>query len=256
MPTRVDYSIDGPFRLLHADVANLEFLGKSPSAPNYALLIVDLYSSKVYVYPMRSRKQTFKKLEQFYVDVQNKRKNRNTRLQVDNEFQQVKIKDLNDRLSVTMFITSLRGEKAFTAKQKIRDLKSRVSKLKATSDKTKAKIPAVTIVKQSAENMNNVKSKKYGIRPNDVEEKSLSSENFRVLYNFKRIERLKNVSERLDKYGQKKYDVKKKKLCENLAVVEKVLVLPKRIKKKSAPGKFYKQTVQNIPFFNKKLCLQ
>ena len=199
---------------------------------------------------MRSRKQTFKKLEQFYVDVQNKRKNRNTRLQVDNEFQQVKIKDLNDRLSVTMFITSLRGEKAFTAEQKIRDLKSRVS------NKTKAKIPAVTIVKQSAENMNNVKSKKYGIRPNDVEEISLSSENFRVLYNFKRIERLKNVSERLDKYGQKKYDVKKKKLCENLAVVEKVLVLPKRIKKKSAPGKFYKQTVQNIPFFNKKLCLQ
>ena len=24
------------------------------------------------------------------------------------------------------------------------------------------------------------------------------------------------------------------------------------IKKKSAPGKFYKQTVQNIPYFNKK----
>ena len=33
---------------------------------------------------------------------------------------------------------------------------------------------------------------------------------------------------------------------------EKVLVLAERIKKKSAPGKFYKQTVQNISYFNKK----
>ena len=51
------YSFDGPFQLLHADVANLKFLGKSASVPNYALLIVDLYSSKVYVYLMCSRKQ-------------------------------------------------------------------------------------------------------------------------------------------------------------------------------------------------------
>ena len=68
------YSFDGPFQLLNADVANLEFLGKSASVPNYTLLIVDLYSSKVYVYPMLSRKQILKKLEKFYIDVQNKRK--------------------------------------------------------------------------------------------------------------------------------------------------------------------------------------
>ena len=55
------YSFNDPFQLLHADVANLEFLGKSASVPNYALLIVDLHSSKVYVYPMRSRKQILKK---------------------------------------------------------------------------------------------------------------------------------------------------------------------------------------------------
>ena len=51
------YSFDDPFQLLHADVANLKFLGKSASVPSYALLIVDLYSSKVYVYLMCSRKQ-------------------------------------------------------------------------------------------------------------------------------------------------------------------------------------------------------
>ena len=87
------YSFDGPFRLIDADVANLEFLEKSATTPNYALLIVDLYSSKVYVYLMHSRKQIIKRLEKFYKEVQNKRKNRNMQLQVDNEFQQVKSKD-------------------------------------------------------------------------------------------------------------------------------------------------------------------
>ena len=77
MPIRLDYvekreidrsapySFDGPFQLFHADVVNLEFLGKSASVPNYDLLIVDLNSSKVYVYPMRSRKQIHKNLNNF-----------------------------------------------------------------------------------------------------------------------------------------------------------------------------------------------
>ena len=33
---------------------------------------------------------------------------------------------------------------------------------------------------------------------------------------------------------------------------EKVLVLSKRIKMKAAPGKFYKQSVKNISYFNNK----
>ena len=89
----------------------------------------------------------------------------------------------------------------------------------------------MTIVKQSAENMNNVKSEKYGISPNVIKEKSLSSEKFRTLFNFKRIERSKNVSDRLGKYDRKKYAAKKKKLRENLSVGEKVLVLVERTKK-------------------------
>ena len=35
------------------------------------------------------------------------------RLQIDNEFQQVKTKDLNDENNVEMFTTSVRGGKAF-----------------------------------------------------------------------------------------------------------------------------------------------
>ena len=50
------YSFDGSFQLLHADVGNLEFLGKSATDPNHCLLFVDLFSSKCYVYSMKSRK--------------------------------------------------------------------------------------------------------------------------------------------------------------------------------------------------------
>ena len=72
-PTRADYiekreidrstmySFDGSFQLFHADVGNLEFLGKNATISKYMLLVVDLYSSKLHVYPLRSRKQISQK---------------------------------------------------------------------------------------------------------------------------------------------------------------------------------------------------
>ena len=63
------YSFSAPFELFHSDVGNLEFLGKNATFPRYVLVLVDLFSSKVYTYPMKSRKQIIQKLEQFYQDV-------------------------------------------------------------------------------------------------------------------------------------------------------------------------------------------
>ena len=59
----------------------------------------------------------------------------------------------------------------------------------------------------------------------------------------------------LDKYENKLY-FRKKKLREDLAIGEKVLLLAERIKNKSAPGKSYKSSVQNISFFNKSNKIQ
>ena len=83
------------------------------------------------------------------------------------------------------------------------------------------------------------------------EKKSLSSERFRTLFNFHRTERTKLVNDRLDTYDKKKYKAKRRKLRENLNIGEKVLILAERIRKKSAPGKFYKQSVQNNSYLNK-----
>ena len=42
------------------------------------------------------------------------------RLQIDKEFEKVKIKDLNEMNNVKMFTTSVRGGKAFAVEQKIK----------------------------------------------------------------------------------------------------------------------------------------
>ena len=79
------------------------------------------------------------------------------KLQVDQEFQQVRIKDLNKQNNVEMFSTSLRGGKAFAAEQKIRERKTRISKLNCQ----KRKISPKKIIEISTENMNIQPSKKY-----------------------------------------------------------------------------------------------
>ena len=76
---------------------------------------------------MKSRKQILQKMKIFYDDVRSKRKGKHMRLQVDNEFQQVKIKDLNNENNIEMFTSSVRCDKAFATEQKIRELKTRTS---------------------------------------------------------------------------------------------------------------------------------
>ena len=61
----------------------------------------------------------YKKMTLFYDEVKSKRKNKLMRLQFDNEFQQVKLKDFNEANNLEMFTTSVLGGKAFAAEQKI-----------------------------------------------------------------------------------------------------------------------------------------
>lgn len=82
-----------------------------------------------------------------------------------------------------MFSTSARGGKAFAAEQKIRELKTRIAKLRGQ----KLKITPKKIVEISTTNMNIRPTKKYGISPEEVESRALNSKRFRVLFNLHRI---------------------------------------------------------------------
>ena len=196
---------------------------------------------------MKSRKQIRQKLEQFYKEVKGKRQGKKMRLQVDQEFQQTKIKDLSRLNNVDMFSTSVRGGKAFAAEQKIRELKTRVAKLNGQ----KLKISPKKIIEMSTRNMNIQPSKKYGFSPEEVENKALESEKFRTVYNMHRLEKTHKLSQRQDRFDKKKYSRKRKKLRDSLYIGERVYFLAERIQRKSASGKFYKQSVQKVNYFNK-----
>ena len=145
------YSTNGSFQLVHADIADLRFLGKSATHPKYYLVTVDVYSSKGYAYPMKQRDLLMKKLELFYKDIQSKRKKNKMRLQVDQEFQKNNIKELNKRYNVEMFSTKIRGGKAFAAEQKIKELKKRISKLRLRKSKSEN---LHKLIKMFLDNMN------------------------------------------------------------------------------------------------------
>ena len=123
------YSISKSFDLVHGDIADSRFLAKSAVDPKCCLLLVDLFASKIYVYPMKNRSLLAKKLGLFYEDIKRKRTGKR-RLQTDLEFKQNEIKKLNNKFNVDMFHTQIRGEKTFAAEQKIREFKKILLKSK------------------------------------------------------------------------------------------------------------------------------
>ena len=66
------YTIDGPLQFFHADVAFLKFFAKSAVDPKYALVCVDLFTSKIYIYTMRRKSNLWQKLEPFYREIDSK----------------------------------------------------------------------------------------------------------------------------------------------------------------------------------------
>ena len=78
---------------------------------------------------MKNKSLLARKMELFYNDIKDKRTGRMC-LQTDKEFDQNKIKKLNKKFDVEMHRTNLRGGKAFVAKQKIRELKKNLQRIK------------------------------------------------------------------------------------------------------------------------------
>ena len=159
----------------------------------------------------------------FHDEIKSMRKSKVMRLQINNEFQQVRIKDLNDQSNVEIFTTFIRGGKAFAPEHKIRELKARISKLNAQ----KLKIPSTKIILNTVINMS-VKSEKYGLSPEEIGKKSLSSERFITIFDMHRIEKIKLLHDRLNKCDKKEYSAKGGKLRENSNIGQKVLVLAER----------------------------
>ena len=105
----------------------------------------------------------------------------------------------------------------------------------------------------STANMNIQPSKKYGFSPEEVERKALESERFRTVYNMRTLEKTRKLNIRQDKFDQKKYSRKRKKLSENLKIGEKVYVLAERIKKKVHQENFINNPCKTLAILAKML---
>ena len=171
------------------------------------------------------------------------------RLQADLKFKQNKIFDLNKKYNVEMFLTAVRGGKAFVAEQKIRKLTKRINKLLTLSKKMKIKKRPNEIIAKAVDNMNSIPTIKYGIEPNTVEEKSLSSEAYKESFDICRLQKVSKATNRYTRYETKKYLSKKKKSSQPLEIGEEVLLLSSRLKKKDSSGLFYESSTDNKPFF-------
>ena len=180
------YSFKAPFELFHGDVADLRFFAKSATDPHYCLVLIDLFTNKIYTYPMKKRIFLANKLEKFYEDTYDKRKNgkKVLRLQTDLEFKQNKIKQLNEKFNVIMFSSKIRGGKAFAAERAIRDFKKILLRSKRLN---KGRLKSYELIRKATNNLNNKKSVKYNETPNNIERNSLRDDNYREIFDIKRI---------------------------------------------------------------------
>ena len=248
------YSINASLKFFHADVTDIRFFSKSAVIPKYALLCVDLFSSKIYVYPMKNKSNLARKMELFYKKIEAKRQevDEKMKLQADLEFQQDEIKRLNEKYNVEKFSSKVRGGKAFAAEQKIREFKKLLFKRKKLHKASKTnRVDPRKLIQNAIENMNKTNSQKYGVPPAEIEDKSLTSSKFREIYEFHRMVR---VSKDANRYEQSDIHFNKKsrkKLRSPILVGEKVLGLAKRLRKKDVPGNLYKSTTENMSFFNR-----
>ena len=90
-----------------------------------------------------------------------------------------------------MFSKGLPGGKAFAAKQKIRELKKILFRNKVLDKRLKEKIKPKKFIAKAKNNMNSVRSKKYGLLPKETEVRSLANDVFRIKYNIYCLKKIK-----------------------------------------------------------------
>ena len=139
-----------------------------------------------------------------------------------------------------MCSSHLRGGKALTAEQKIRELKKLLLKSKHIEKLKKKKcIKPNDLIRKATFNLNNKKFEKYGYSSEQIEEQSLNpkkGKEFQEIYDFHHLIKVKEDRDRRERFDIKS-DKRRKKLRDPLEIGEKVLVLAKHLRKKKCSRK-------------------
>ena len=156
-------STSEPLQLFQADLADLRYLKPHSNDSNYALVIVDVYSQRVYTYGIYRKSDTVRKMKDFFQTI----KVRGIRMQVDlgGEFHNREMKQLFLANKSVLYSTKMNHGHAFYAEQKIREIKKYATKLKAR-DKTRRVKEILGIVTVA---INNQRIKHIGLSPLEIE---------------------------------------------------------------------------------------
>ena len=165
------------------------------------LLLVDLFSSYVYTYGLKNRKNLYKKLQDFYEKIKFSRNN-HLRIQTDLEFTtSLKIKELNQKYNVEMFTSKLNRGHAFAAEQKICVIKELLLRLRRNNKRKNL----YELIKSATYNLNNTPTEKYrDAIPSKVQELTLKDNGLKDLYDSFRLEKVQKSADRYDRYDFKK----------------------------------------------------
>ena len=121
-----------------------------------------------------------------------------------------------------MFSTKVSGGKAFAAEQKIREFKKLLFKSKKLHKATKTgRVDPRKLIRNAVQNMNKTNSQKYGLPPEEVEEKSLADKKFQDIYDFHRMVRVSKDAGRYERGDIRCNNKSHKKLRSPLAVGKK-----------------------------------
>ena len=119
------------------------------------------------------------------------------------------------KCNIEMFSTSVRGGKAFAAEQKVRELKT-------LGKNIGLKKRLNEIIAKATDNMNSIPTPKYGVPPENVEKRSLSSDRYKEWFDIRRVGKISKAISKYERYETKKY-LKKKKSFVIPSMLEKTL---------------------------------
>ena len=164
------FAVSDKGQRFQADLADISYLRPTAHEPKYVLVIVDVYSQRVYLYGLYKTDKSIDAFKQFLENTKRIRNEDNVQVYVQTdegtEFFNKSLLQLFKNNGVKLFTTSMNRGHAFMAEQKIRELKKKMTKLKSLS----SKLPIAKTFKTIESNMNITRIGYMGLSPIEIEE--------------------------------------------------------------------------------------
>ena len=247
LSTRINdtqYHVTDKGQRFQADLADIRYLHPRAGESKYCLVVVDLYSQRVYLYGIYKKSLALEAFKRFLEDTKSIRSpDSYTFVQTDEggEFFNKKLQNMLLEQRVKLFTTKMNRGHAFMAEQKIREGKKRLTKLKHRDPTQRIK----RLLSLTERSMNNTHIGYLEVSPLEIEADTGNEirDAVKKLYVGKKLTKHKEIHSR---YTRKK-DANKVKRMKPLSVDNLVWIAYGRMLKKHYRGALDKSTSDKKP---------